>query len=83
MRLKVTRTDDEITIWPEPGLPLRNVWGQIDKKGIEPFWNDPQINIQTSDCLTLQEGMQLAKLIAKVTIRTQQEYLKIPKKERL
>jgi hypothetical protein len=82
MKLKVEKDHAMIVVGPADGSRL--VEGMTANFGDK--WNKPTVSFDGSpwsgDGLSPEAAMDRAKLIAKVALRTQQEYLKIPKKER-
>ena len=83
MRLKVEKDKSMIIVGPSDGS--RTVEGVIVRVG--DVWEKPGVSFDGSpwggEALSPEAAMNMAQLIAKVALRTQQEYLKIPKKERL
>jgi len=83
MKLKVEKDGAMIVVGPADGSRLvEGVTVVVGKK-----WNKPNVSFDGSPWggkgLNPEAAMERAKLIAQVALRTRQEYLKIPKKERL
>ena len=83
MKLKVEKDDAMIIVGPADGSRLvEGVTAVVGKK-----WNKPTVSFDGSpwggEGLSPKAAMERAKLIAQVALRTRQEYIKIPKKERL
>ena len=82
MELKVFKDSNCIKIEMADGSRL--VQGWIDNDNLRTGkWVPPQVTFANMGAASPEVTMERAKLIAQVALRTQQEYLKIPKKERL